>query len=83
MPCPRKRRQNNGVPALSISLKILYQAGIQLARQTAAIAKHYALTIVPIPAHVSHHKIVLQYPNIKMSYSDSDINYAIYDIIMA
>ena len=51
VPLQRTHHRNNDVPALrgetyNISLKILHQMGIELARQATAIAKRYALTIV-------------------------------------
>ena len=49
MLCRRTHNRNRDVPALKAdnhdnSLKILYQAGIELGRQATSIAKRYTLT---------------------------------------
>ena len=49
--CPRTHHLNN-VPGLreekhDISLKILHQAGFEIARKAATSAEHHALTIIP------------------------------------
>ena len=57
VPCPRTQHRNN-IPRLKgekhdISLKILYQAGLETARQAATSAKGHAQTIASCPPLVT------------------------------